>query len=204
MVLTRDEAKTLLNITSIDFDADVDRFIPIAQHQLISITGNLFQTNMGMRITSIAQDTVAVDSSSNVYGMFFVAGDDVVIRNSVRNNEHFTVSAVSSLLLTLPGVVEEPYIKSGEHRYAEEIYGPSVWLVRWPQHIKYIVSQMIMHHIETGAKEGVAATVEPELKSKTIGDLSVTYNTKASGGTFNYPAHIYEDLRRYRVARFAS
>lgn len=186
MIATRAEIKTLLGISSTNYDSRIDGLRQIVQDDLVQICNNEFflrqvyvkGADISLTTTTGAGDKIKHGSAEfleTVDDGKFVASRDVVLHGSRMNDGHYELSAVSSGVLTLAtsgGVVAE---STGEVM--------TVAQVRWPEGLKPYYSQMIWHKIDK-AKGGMA-------KSESIDDYSITYEEGAHG----YPQSIIDGLK---------
>lgn len=203
MILSLAEAKTYLDISTTDYDSAITRLVPVVQEQITAITHNDF---IGRYIVSINSfDTNKVVIIPNAYGNILDAGDDVYISGSIKNEGHWEIDSVSGNELTITGIKSEPTWVSVDYRFTG-ISPVNLGYVDWPEHLKYIASQMVQWHMDTGASEGISASPTGEVQSATRADISVTYKTSsgsnATSGIYNYPQHVIKDLQQYTLVRF--
>lgn len=185
MILTLAETKSYLNISDSSLDADITRLIPIVQKQVVSLTFNDFESDYAVDIFSIDDDTVTITVQT---ANLIEAADDVFIERTFLNNGHWAVASVSSNILTITNIKDEP------------MYGTSkLTLVQWPDHLKYIASQIVLWHTKTEADSGEEADIEGVLSSESLGDYRASYvdDKNSAGGTYNYPAWVAKDLQNY-------
>ncbi len=161
--------------------------IPIVQERINLITNNYFLTYMYMRgsVTfSATASTIVAGSSFADEG--FVAGDEVYIYNSYRNDGYKTVGSVTTVTLTVSSsdtIINEP---SGRNVL--------ISVVSWPNALKYIAAQMIKYDYDD--RPGIVAGVN----AMSLGPYSVNYG--ASGAQpFGYPANLIDALSAYTIAR---
>jgi hypothetical protein len=187
MIATRAEIKTLLGISSTNYDARIDSLRQIVQDDLVRICNNDFflrqvyvkGSDIKISTSTGAGDKITHGSArfkNTVDGGEFVASRDIVIHGSRANDGHYELSAVSSGVLTLAtsggSVVAE---STGELM--------TVAQVRWPEGLKPYYAQMIWNKIDK-AKGSIA-------KSETIDDYSITY----ADGSHGYPNTIINGLK---------
>jgi len=193
-IITRDECKTLLRISSgtTGYDELIDTLIPYVQDDISEICNNEFflrdvyvcgtgiafttSTGGGDKITDASSGFLDADHP-------FVAAQDVVVYGSKHNDGFYELASVSSGTLTLSSSGEviaeaaDEYIKIAQ--------------VKWPKGIKPTAAKMVWYHIEN-AKSG-------RPKSESIDDYSVTHEDIVSG----YPASIVGGLRPWMMVRMS-
>jgi hypothetical protein len=165
--------------------------IPIVQERINYITNNFFLTDMYMGGTvtfSATAGTIVAGSNWDDEG--FVAGDEIYIYNSYRNDGYKTVGSVSTVTLTVSSsdtIINEPSGRS-----------ILVSVVDWPNALKYIAAQLIKYDYDD--RPGI----EPGVASKTLGPYSVSYRGNSQGGystPFGYPQELIDSLSVYTIAR---
>lgn len=195
MILTLAEAKTLIpNLTNYD-DADIERWIPLVQYKIISLTQNDFTNPYQLGVLNFRENKVEV--VTNNYGMLFKSNDDVFIKGSVRNNGHWTITSVDNMTLTISGISEEPVYGGYEFRF-DPVRTSSISLVEWPDNLPRLAARMIDYHLN---KETNGGDETPEVSSFTRGDVSTSYAVATPSyneGIRSYPSDIVEELRQYR------
>jgi len=186
MIATRAEIKTLLGISSTNYDARINLLRPIVQDDLVDVCNNSFflrkvyVKGTDIAITESTGDGDKIKQGSaefkdTVDDASFVASRDIVIHGSRHNDGHYELASVSSGVLTLAtsgGVLAE---STGEY--------VTVAQVKWPEALKPYYAQMVWHKINK-AKGNIA-------KSESIDDYSITY----ADGTYGYPQSIINGLK---------
>jgi hypothetical protein len=119
----------------------------------------------------------------------FVAGDEIYIYNSYRNDGYKTVGSVTTVTLTV----------SSSDSIINEISGRSVYIgvVSWPNALRYIAAQMVKYDYDDRQDKSIGVT------SRTLGPFSESFgSSSAMGGTpFGYPQELIDSLSTYTVAR---
>lgn len=163
--------------------------IPIVQERINYITNNFFLTDMyiaGTVTFNATAGTIVAGSDWDDEG--FVAGDEIYIYNSYRNDGYKTVGSVTTVTLTVSSadsIINEPSGRS-----------VVVSVVKWPNALKYIAAQMVKYDYDD------RAGVDVGIASKSLGPYSVSYKTGAQNQTpFGYPKELIDALSTYTVAR---
>lgn len=176
MIITTSNLKTLLKITSSDYDSLIALEIPIAQEAILNYVKNKFKTDVYKRLNTISfLGNAILDSSSNL-------GDlntgDYCIEGSNYNNGFVTVNAVSSGVLgtieTLETEATTDYI--------------TITRIKFPKELGLICAKMIDYNLRT--KHGI--------KSETFSRYSVTYDNDGSTFLAGYPDSLISGLTKYK------
>ena len=191
-VVSVEEVKTFLGISGSASDAIITALIPHVQRRLVDITDNNFLASYELSKLNLAHVSVTFDAtarsvtaSSSFETAGFVAGDEIVIEDSYRNDGWFTLQTVS-------GYYSVIYASTGS--FVSEVSGASatIAVVDWPDGLKPIVSAMIKYDMDVRPEKGGA-------QSESYGDYSVSY----WGDGFGYPQDIVGSLAPYMRPRFA-
>jgi hypothetical protein len=188
-VVTKDEVKTYLQISSTDYDSLIDTYIPIVQEDLCEITNNDFLlrdvwnvgTDFVFAHSSSSADTIT-DGSSDFTGNSrpdFKSNFDIVVHGSGYNDGKYQLDNVTASVLTLT-TTEELVAEDDDEAV-------TISQVKWPKPVKPVAAQMIWHRIKGITQGGV--------QSESLGDYSVTYDKTG------YPQNIIESLRPYMKVR---
>lgn len=167
-------------------------YIDIVQERINLICNNWFVSDIYLNDTltfNASAGTITASVSWEDEG--FVAGDEIYIYGSYRNDGYKLVWSVSGTTLTLASgysVVSEPSGRS-----------ILVSVVQWPNALKYIAAQMVKYDYDD------RADVTPGVASKTLGPYSISYQGSASRGqntgAFGYPRDLIDALAPWTVAR---
>jgi hypothetical protein len=163
--------------------------IPIVQERINLITNNYFTTDMQIQGNVVFSSTAkTVVSGGDFEDEGFIAGDEIHIYNSYRNDGYRLVDSVLTDTITFA---------SSETVYSE----PSgrtvlVSVVKWPDSIKYIAAQMVKYDYDD------RPNVIPGVNAMSLGPYSVQYGTAGfNPQPFGYPLHLIEALNAYTIVR---
>lgn len=185
-----DEVKAYLNYTDSAYDARIQTWLKVFPERIITLCDNTF----GHRDAYVEGDDFDFDSSSGTITTAdedyiddgrFKAGDNILIRGTLRNDGHYKISTVTTTVLTIdstPGYGQDELVD--EDMDDEDIDSAKISLVIWPPAIKPILANMIRYDmLERAKRSGVI--------SERIGNYSVNYIETM--GT-DYPPDIMEGL----------
>lgn len=164
--------------------------IPIVQDRIRTICNNPFITDMyvqdGMTFSSTNGTIVA--SSVNFETEGFIAGDEIYIYNSYRNDGYKVLSSASSLTLTVASgysVVAEPSARS-----------ILISVVKWPDALKFIAAQMVKYDYDDRPQKTIGAN------SVTLGPYSVSYAASSiTSNPYGYPQEMVDALAAYTLVK---
>lgn len=185
-VLTTAELVAYSNLTATEAVAAAT-LIPVVQDRICMMTNNYFLTDLCLQGTVTFNATARTIIGSASYGSEnFLAGDDIFIYNSYRNDGSFTLDSVSASTLT---------VISGQS-VIDELSGASVLVsvVKWPRPVKQTAALMVAYDYSVRGSQ--AANV----KSHSLGPFSETFSS-GDEDQFGYPRKITDALIPYRVAR---
>lgn len=183
-ILTATEVTLYSNISASAATISASGLIPIVQERITMITNNYFDTDLDLTSTMTFNTTArTILAESSFEEKNFMAGDDILIYNSYRNDGYYTIESVSGSTLTLV---------SGS-TVIDELSGRTIMasVVKWPLPIKQIAAQMIAYDydVRPNQMEGI--------KSRSLGPWSESYGEDKGG----YPDWITHRLIPYRKAR---
>ena len=166
--------------------------IPVLQDRIRTICNNPFvidiygQDKMAFNSTN----GTIIASSVNFETEGFVAGDEIYIYNSYRNDGYKVLSSVSSLTLTVASgysVVSEPSARS-----------ILISVTKWPDALKFIAAQMVKYDYDDRPKRAVG------VNSETLGPYSVSYGTAGfNPNPYGYPQEFIDSLMAYKLVAIA-
>jgi len=160
-------------------------YIPEVQEKITIMTNNYFVTDLFLQDCVTFNGTALTVVANNSFAEYnFLAGDDIFIYHSYRNDGYFTIASVAGNILTLA---------SGS-TIVEELSGRSVLIsvVKWPIAIQKAACQMIAYD----------ADVRPKRKgitSRSLGPLSESFGGELDSD--GYPVAITGVLEKYKMAR---
>jgi len=149
-------------------------------------TNNYFVTDLGfedcMTFNTTANTIIA--QGNNFSDFNFLAGDDVFIYGSYRNDGYATVDNVDGETLTLTSAVS----------VIDELSGRSILVavVKWPLEVKKIAARMIAYDYDVRPKR-------KGLTSRSLGPLSESFGEQMDDD--GYPLSITESLSKYTIVR---
>lgn len=189
-IMSTTEAKSLLGISSTDYDEQIGTLLPIVIQEFFDYTNNWFNNNavriVDSQITASSSAYTFVLSATNFSTYGFVSGDEIRVRNSRRNDGFYTALTVSSATITVASSsvsVATNYIKN-------ESENEATWIINKidvPQSVKPVLAAMIKYKIDYPLGH---------VQSESLGEYSVTY------GGQGYPQGIQQALNKYVVADF--
>ena len=187
-ILTGTEVTLYSNISCTAATIVSSGLIPVVQERIYLMLNNYFTTDLYVQgsVTFNATARTIIIESLDFESNNFLAGDDVYVYNSYRNDGVYTIESVSGSVLTLI---------SG-NSVIDELSGRSVLInvLQYPAAVKRVAAQMIAYDYDYRDKN------QTSLKSRTLGPWSETYgglNEDENG----YPRKITDQLIPYRMAR---
>lgn len=188
-ILTATEVTEYSNISASAATIAGGKWISVVQKRLGIMLNNYFLSELWFQTTatfnatarSITLDGVTFDEFN------FIAGDDIFLYNSYRNDGYKTILSVSGtsvILVTSDSVVNE-------------LSGRTIMfnVVNWPEDVKEVAAQMIAFDYD------VRPNITPGLKSFTLGPHSETYSNEEA--EFGYPVSLINKLSPYKLARLS-
>lgn len=189
MVVTATEVTVFTNINASAVTILNSGLIPIVQERISMMTNNYFATELFFedRVTFNAAARSITTGSASFDEYNFLAGDDMVIYRSYRNDGIYSVLSVSGKTVILTSACS----------VVDELSGPSIYMavVKWPQAVKYAAAQMVAYDHDT------RPSVSQNITSRSLGPLSESYTN--STDEWGYPKSIMEMLVPYRIARLS-
>ena len=190
-IITVQEVKYLLHYTDDTYDTRIKTWIPYVRDRAVLLCNNKF-TNDDC-ITENADDLVFASATNPTITTTdegftednFKANMDVYIKGSLLNDGFYTISTVTSTVMTLTTSDE----LSDETSTAQDTT-VTITQVKWPDGLKPIIANMIRYDmIDRMGRSGV--------KSERIGNYAVTYESGQTG--VDYPGDIIAGLDIYRI-----
>jgi len=118
----------------------------------------------------------------------FIAGDEIYIYNSFRNDGYRVLTSASALMLTVASgysVIAEPSGRS-----------IMISVVKWPDELKYISAQMVKYDYDDRPEKTIGAN------SVTLGPYSVSYSANSiSNNPYGYPQEMIDALSAYTLMK---
>jgi hypothetical protein len=182
MIISRNEVKTLLQITDATKDDLIDALIPILQDDILAYLNNNFKVPLYRENISISFDEATNeirDSENGFTEAKFSDAIHVIVEGSKRNDGIYYVNTVTAGVLTIgsgKAVVDEA---AGEYICVTKIM--------FPDALKLAVSRMIAGAVEKASMNGI--------KSESIGDYSITYLADSDN---DFRLSVLKSLNQYR------
>jgi len=187
MVVSATEVTILSPISASAAMILASEIIPIVQDRITMLTNNYFTSELQFedRITFDSALRTLTTGSAHFEEYNFLAGDDIMLYGSYRNDGYYTILSVNENVATL--VTGSTIIN--------ELSGQSILLsvVQWPKPIKYAAAQMIYYDVD------IRPTIVPGYNSGSLGPFSESYS--ANTDEYGYPKSIMEMLVPYRMTR---
>jgi len=186
-ILTATELTIYSSISATVGTIVTKKLVEEIQDIVVMKTNNYFCLDLDL------QDTMTFYASNNTIvannsfaDQNFVAGDDVFIYGSYRNDGYHIVSAVDTTTLTI----------TSASSMVDELSGRSILIsvVKWPLGIKKIAARMAAYDYDDRPNT-------KGIKSRTLGPFTESY----SGESFDsdgYPISIVSGLDDYSIIRF--
>ena len=187
-ILSATECTVYSNISASAGTITASGLIPIVQERVTMMTNNFFLTDLYLQdeVTFNGTARTIIAASGDYDSVNFLAGDDIMVYNSYRNDAYFTLDSVSGSTLT---------VISGQ-TVVGELSGRSVLITvaRWPVAVKQTAALMIAYDYDVRPKASA------NLKSHSLGPFSETFSS-GEEDQFGYPRKITDALIPYRMAR---
>jgi len=185
-ILSATECTVYSNISASAGTITASGLIPIVQERVTMMTNNFFLTDLYLQdeVTFNGTARTIIAASGDYDSVNFLAGDDIMVYNSYRNDAYFTLDSVSGLTVI-----------SGQ-TVVGELSGRSVLITvaRWPVAVKQTAALMIAYDYDVRPKASA------NLKSHSLGPFSETFSS-GEEDQFGYPRKITDALIPYRMAR---
>jgi hypothetical protein len=191
-LITVQEVKYLLNYTDDTYDVRIETLIPYVRDRAVRICDNKF-TNADCKTTgddfvfASATNPTITTTDEGYTEDNFKADMDVYISGTLLNDGFYTISTVTSTVMTLM-----VYDELKDEDIDDEDLNASIDItqVKWPDGIKPIIANMIRYDMIERAKRSGA-------KSERIGNYAITYMEGSTG--VDYPGDIVAGLDIYTV-----
>jgi len=190
-LISLQEVKYLLNYTDDTYDTRIKTLIPYMPERVALLCNNKFM-NIDCRTTS-ADDIVFASATNPTITTTdegftednFLADMDIYVEGSLLNDGFYTISTVTSTVMTLTTADELT-----DETVSTEDITITITQVKWPKGIKPIIANMIRYDmIDRVGRSGV--------KSERIGNYAVTYESSQVG--VDYPGDVVAGLDIYKV-----
>lgn len=192
MIISATECTIYSNITASAATILTNNLIPIVQTRLTMMLNNYFATAIEIESTATfdtSARTITLDSANWVdYG--FLAGDDVMIYRSLRNDNVVTIASLSNTVAVLTSscsVVGESFLNNSSRMITFN-------RINWPLDVKAVAAKMCAYDYD------VRDSVSSNIKSRSLGPLSETF-TDGESDEYGYPKKLTGILEQYRLMR---
>jgi hypothetical protein len=180
MIVTATEVTLYTDISASAGTITSSGLIPIVQDRVNSITHNYFDSDIYIG------GTITAGSDWDVEG--FIAGDEIYVYGSFRNDGYFVVGSVTTTTLTVSSadtIINEPSGRS-----------ILVSVVQWPDALKYIAAQLVKYDYDDRGSRSIGVA------SETLGPYSVSYASQSHVSTpYGYPQELIDGLSAYTRMR---
>lgn len=180
MIATLSEIKALLGITSTTNDTRIESNIPLIEQAICNHCRNDFIDKRNGVFTVKVYGTITVSESAKTIELptshDFIAGDDIRIYGSIRNDGAYRIDSVNSNTLTIDSV----YSLKDDESVA------LVLKVNYPIDLKTIVANIVSYNIND--------KIDKTMKTEKIDDYSYTMSDNING----YPSSLTNGLNNYR------
>jgi len=174
-----------------DYDTRINDLIPMIQADIVEYLNNYFPDSNtryeSVNIRLLSSGPYIYDTAEGRFEIEgFAAGMDIALEGTYRNRGIYTISTMTSAVMTLSSndtILSE--------RSSDECGGNSLVItrVKWPIGLKRTIAKIIWLNIDKEKGNNI--------KSKSLGPSAITYQDLESGG---YPQDIYRELEKYRNA----
>jgi hypothetical protein len=195
MLVTVAEVKALITgLNSAIYTTAIETRIPGLENKIARLCNNHFIQNQdeeydyGWEHSDLFVFTASTKKMENLSAAFvtagFVAGDDIYIVGSSKNDGHFEIETITETAITMDAL----YTIKDENK----IGTPLVYYVKWPTDLKEIAATMLEFDILY--RHGK----DQSIKSESIDDYSFTREEMKGA----YPSPILKDLLEFITPRF--
>ena len=189
-IITLQEVKYLLNYTDDTYDTRIKTLIPYMPERVTRLCNNRFtnddcETSGDDIVFASAANPTITTTDEGFTEDNFLADMDIYVKGSLLNDGFYTISTVTSTVMTLTTADELT-----DETVSTEDITITITQVKWPKGLKPIIANMIRYDmIDRVGRSGV--------KSERIGNYAVTYESGATG--VDYPGDVIAGLDIYRV-----
>lgn len=188
MILSSTEVTVYSNISASAVTIAASGLIDVIQERVTFMTNNYFVSELFFEDSLTFNGTARTIVTGTVHfeEYNFLAGDDIFIYGSYRNDGYKTLLSVSENTATLA---------TGQ-TVVEELSGQSILLsvVKWPVSVKQIAARMLAYDYDVRPSRSYG------LKSRSLGPLSESFSSGAED-EYGYPKELTDGLSLYRIAR---
>jgi hypothetical protein len=185
-ILTATDCTVFSNISASAATITTSGLIPIVQARITWMTNNYFVSDLHVRDSLTFNATARTVTASITWSDYnFLAGDDVYIYHSYRNDGYQTISSVSTSVMTL--ITGATVI--------DELSGRSILVsvVDWPNELKQVAALMVAYDYDSRPKR------TPGVTSRGLGPWRESYS--ASTDVSGYPPELVDMLTPFRMVR---
>lgn len=194
-MMTVDEVKQILNITSNDYDERIEIQLKYVMEDIAEISKHRYHEAgiwfndpyLVFSSTSSTSFKITIDSDStnSFYNFLSTAKHFVIdVKGSYKNDGYYMIDSISSSY-----VLNVDYIIANESS-TDFATSPYIFRCNFTPDVKRIGAKMIWFNIQN------EKAVQGNIKSETLGARSITYGGDYSGSYGIYPASLIAGLRR--------
>jgi len=187
-IITATQVTIYSNISASAATITSSGLISVVQERINWICNNYWTTDLYVRgaVTFAATAATITMSGTTWAANGFAAGDEIYVYHSYRNDGYYTVSSLSTSVLTITSATS----------VVAELSGLSVLIsvVQWPRDLLQTAARMVAYDYDTRPGRS------PGVQSVRLGPWGETY-AKEANGEFGYPEDILSPLYSHRIVR---
>lgn len=197
-LMSASDVKTILNLTTSEYDARIAYLLPLVEKDIIEYLGNAFKDGYVYRESSSYLTFVRGNSDTNDYitddeqefiEKGFSSTMDIVVEGGGANVGYYHLSSASTGTLKTDdyGV----FVDQAQNDTVDDNYVGTIRIsrVKWPRELRLVAAKMLWHLMDKPKTDDV--------QSERIDDYSVTY-----AGSNEYPTRVIKGLDKWRRPRF--
>jgi len=198
MLMSVTDVKTILNLTTSEYDARIAYLLPLIEKDIISYLGHAFQDKYvyrfsGSDFTFVTGDSDTGDYITDAEGEFidrgFSSTMDIVIEGGGANFGYYHLSSATATRLVTDdyGI----FVDQNQNDTIEDnpIGTVTISRVKWPRELRLAAAKMLWYQMDNARTDDV--------KSESLDDYSVTY-----AGSNAYPVRVVKMLDKWKVIGF--
>ena len=179
-MISLSKVKEMLGISVTTYDAQITAILPVVKADVMRILNHNFHERIWATI---------VDGESDFTYAYGASETSFAVNKPVDNDIEF------GRVIEGTGIPDDTYIteyndydniaycNNSFTADSDRIY-TSISIAQWP-----VISKMVWYRIQ-----GASTTIKENLSAKSIGDVSVTFDTTRMNRTYGYPQNLIDDL----------
>jgi hypothetical protein len=188
-IVSATECTILTNINASATTIVASGLIGIIQERIITICNNYFTSRelyLASAVDFNATNRTIISDGGDYDSVNFLAGDNVLVSGSYRNDDIYELASVAGSTLTV----------ISSQSVVAELSGASVLisLIKWPRPVTQAAALMIAYDYDARPKNSDG------LISHSLGPFSETFSS-GDNASYGYPKNILDLLTPYRMAR---